>query len=238
MTQIDNIENQEKYLINSPGTIKQKLKQLAKNHAQLTINFANGESFLTSVVDVLSVKNLLILDYGPNESQNEKLIETDRAVLQAKPDGITTQFTIQHIQRARIQGTLSFACPIPETLLWVQRREFYRVKVPLSETVFIEHENEAGKKLRYTVIDISVGGVAIKDFNAALEPGDILHNCKLVLGDQAEGIVDLEIRDEIPLDKDNGKRCGCMFLNLPGELEIEVQRFINYVDIQQKRIAD
>ena len=221
------------------GEIMQKLRQLSKKHSLITLHF-NEQTMLSTVVDVLADKNLLVLDYGGNEELNLKLLKHDRAVIKTDYDGINAQFSIKGIRKARLQGKPSFACPLPESVLWVQRREFYRVKVPLSETVTCELIHGDNHRTEYPVLDISGGGIALHDNNdeLELEPGNVFHNCKLTLGEHDSAYINLEVRNNIPLDPaepEAGHRCGCAFINLSGDFEGSVQRFINIVDQQQKR---
>lgn len=221
------------------GEIMQKLRQLGKKNSLITLHF-NDQTMLSTVVDVLADKNLLVLDYGGDEELNQKLLKHDRAVIKTDYDGITAQFSIKDIRKARLQGKPSFACPLPESVLWVQRREFYRVKVPLSEEVTCELIHGDNNRTEYPVLDISAGGIALFDTNEELElePGNIFHNCKLTLGEHDAAFINLEVRNIIsinPYEPSEGRRCGCAFLNLSGDFEASVQKFINIVDQQQKR---
>lgn len=221
------------------GEIMQKLRQLRKKNSLITLHF-NDHSMLSTVVDVLADKNLLVLDYGGDEELNQKLLKHDRAVIKTDYDGITAQFSIKGIRKARLQGKPSFACPLPESVLWVQRREFYRVRIPLSETVTCELIHGDNNRTEYRVLDISTGGLALFDQNdeLELEPGNVFHNCKLTLGKHDSAFINLEVRNNIPVnpyEDSEDKRCGCAFLNLTGDFEASVQKFINIVDQQQKR---
>lgn len=237
---VDNIENMEHYTLYGRGEIMQKLRQLGKKNSLISLHFGE-QSMLSTVVDVLADKNLLVLDYGGNEELNQKLLKHNRAVIKTDYDGITAQFTIKDIRKARLQGKASFACPLPENVLWVQRREFYRVRIPLSETVTCELIHGDDNRTEYPVLDISTGGIALFDKNdeLELEPGNIFHNCKLNLAEYGSTLINLEIRNHIPVNSyedSEGTRCGCAFLNLSGDFEVCVQKFINMVDLQQKRV--
>ena len=239
-SKIDNIENMEHYMLYGRGEIMQKLRQLGKKNSLISLHF-NDNSMLSTVVDVLADRNLLVLDYGGNEELNQKLLKHNRAIVKTDYDGITAQFTITDIRKARLKGKSSFACTLPESVLWVQRREFYRVRIPLSETVTCELIHGDDNRTEYPVLDISTGGIALFDKNdeLELEPGNVFHNCKLTLGEHDAAFINLEIRNHIlknPNDSSEGSRCGCAFLNLTGDFEIAVQKFINAVDLQQKRV--
>ena len=237
---IDSIENMEHYMLYGRGEIMQKLRLLGKKNSLISLHF-NERTMLSTVVDVLSDKNLLVLDYGSNEEMNQYLLKHNRAVVKTDYDGIQAQFTISDIRKARLQGKPSFACPLPEDVLWVQRREFYRVRIPLSEVVTCELIHGDNNRTEYPVLDISTGGIALYDKNdeLELEPGNVFHNCKLTLGDHSTVFTNLEIRNHILKNINNpeeGWRCGCAFQGLTGDFESDVQKFINLVDLQQKRV--
>jgi len=237
---IDSIENMENYILHGRGEIMQKLRQLGKKKSLISLHFGE-QTMLSTVVDVLADKNLLVLDYGGNEEMNQKLLKLNRAIVKTDYDGITAQFTIKDIRKARLQGKASFACTLPDSVLWVQRREFYRVRIPLSEAVTCELIHGDNNRTEYPVLDISTGGIALFDKNdeLELEPGNTFHNCKLTLGEHDSALINLEIRNHIPVnpyEPSEGTRCGCAFLSLTGDFEGSVQKFINLVDMQQKRV--
>lgn len=237
---IDSIENMEHYMLFGRGEIMQKLRLLGKKNSLISLHF-NERTMLSTVVNVLSDKNLLVLDYGSNEEMNQYLLKHNRAVVKTDYDGIQAQFTIKDIRKARLQGKPSFACPLPEDVLWVQRREYYRVRIPLSEVVTCELIHGDNNRTEYPVLDISTGGIALfdKDDELELEPGNVFHNCKLTMGDHSTVFINLEIRNHIlknPNNPEEGTRSGCAFEGLTGDFETAVQKFINVVDLQQKRV--
>lgn len=244
--QIDNIENMEHYVLHGRSEIIQKLRQLGKKNTLMSVHF-DGNTMLSTIIDVLPEKNLLVLDYGADEKLNQKLTQTDRAVVKTDYDGIVSQFTVHKVQKARLRGSQTLACALPDKVLWVQRRESYRVKVPLSEKVICELTFSNNQTEKYPVLDISQGGIALFDSNheleleleLELEPGKVFENCKLILGQHDTSYIDLEIRNHIPINSyeiSEGSRCGCAFLNINGHFEMALQKFINMVEIQQKRV--
>lgn len=235
----DNIENMEHCLLHGRSEIMQKLRQLGKKNSLVSLHF-NDESMLSTVIDVIPDRNLLVLDYGANEKLNQKLIKHNRAIVKTDYDGIVAQFTIKEIRKARLKGKPTFASDMPETMLWVQRREAYRVKIPLSEKVICKLTYGQDNHVTYPVLDISSGGIGLFDADdeLELEPGRVFHNCKLSLGGHDSDYIDLEIRNHIPInsrDASAGTRCGCSFLKLNSNFEASIQKFINMVEMQQKR---
>ncbi len=238
------VDNYEKYLLHGRGAIIQKLRQLAKARSLITAHFGGGRhSLLTAVLEVLPDKEVVVLDYGADEKLNRKILEADRIVFKTQHEGITAQFTIDRVQRAKRHGKTTFACALPESLLWVQRREFYRVRVPLGEPVFCEISQADGEPLSLPIIDISVGGVGLDDAENRLdtELDQSLPGCRLRLGEHGDALVNLVVRNFVPNNPDDpaaGRRIGCQIQNLAMDMNTIIQRYIHAVEALRRRVED
>jgi len=238
------VDNYEQYLLHGRGAIIQKLRQLAKGKNMITAHFGGGKhTMLTFVVDVMPDRDLLVLDYGANEAMNEKLLSAPRIVFKTQHQGVTAQFTATEIQRAKLQGKTAFACPIPDDLLWVQRREFYRVRIPRGEPLTVEIVNEEDQVIQYDAIDISIGGISLHNTSndIAFEAGQEFINCKLNFSTGESGLVKLLVRNILPLKADNpdaGDRIGCAFMELGNDISNSIQRYINAIDAHLRRVQE
>lgn len=235
--QVANIEDYEKYLLHSRGEIIQKLRQLGKDKNLVTAHVGN-ETILTAILDVLTDNDLLVLDYAAEEALNKKLIEAKRVILHTQHQGITAQFNASNIKKARLKGNTVLACPLPENLLWVQRREAYRVRIPHSTRVTCEFINANQTSAECEVLDISASGFAITNEHKKLkyQVGDVFTGCKIHLAEFGSASVDVEIRNEIELP--GSLRIGCAFININTDMSSMVQRFIHMIDALQRKIAD
>ncbi len=242
--QNNNIENAEKFLLHSRGEIIQKLRMLAKDKCLISAHFNAGQdSLITAVIDVLKEKELLVLDYGSNEKVNQKLLNAERIVFKTQHHGITAQFNAKNIIKAKLKGQPVFAVPLPEDLLWVQRREFYRVRVPLGIPIECHYTDDNGETRIHTVIDLSSGGLALADpdylFDLEDAAGTVLQNCRITLPEFGEGQVSLEIRNQLPLKFDDpgaGQRMGCSFVSISSDFEANIQRYIHHTEAQRKQL--
>lgn len=240
----DNIENQEDYLVQNRIGIVQKLRQLAKANCMVTATFNGGNQTMnTAVIDVIRDKELIALDYGPSESINAQLLAADRVIFKADLDGIDVQFTVNAINKARYQGEPVFAVPIPDSLLWIQRRQAYRVRVPMGVPAHVEITLESGEVEKCTVLDISAGGLAFHDlrYRLNLDPGALINNCKLVLPNQGSADVNLEVRNRFQVNRNKreaGQRLGCSFINLNMNFGANIQRYIHELELLRRRTED
>jgi len=240
----DSAEGQQEYLLESRISVIAKLKQLAKSHAMVTATFNSGnDSMNTSVVEVIKDMDLLALDYGPTESLNVKLLAADRIIFKADVEGVECQFNANSITKAKYQGESVFAVPIPESMLWVQRRNFFRIRIPLGVPAYCEVKQEDGSFRKYKVLDISAGGISLhdeyKDLN--LEAGVVLSACKLELPEHGHGQVNLEIRNILPYrqgDREAGRKFGCEFVNLGMSFAATIQRYINSIESARRLLEE
>ncbi|MDH5572656.1 MAG: flagellar brake protein [Gammaproteobacteria bacterium] len=240
------VDNYDKYLLHNRAAIIQKLKQLAKGKNNITAHFAEGKyTLLTQVVDVLNDKGLVVLDYGSNEKTNKQIINAQRIIFKTQHEGITAQFNASKVQKAKFQNKPAFACAIPDALLWVQRREFYRVRIPLGDHIKCQLIHDQDIIIEYPVLDISIAGMALHmkelDLEFTLQPGMIFNHARLLLPDSEVGVVNLEIVNQMPMKNDNpdaGERFGCQFIDISGDTSAMIQRYIYNIEQLSRRTLD
>ncbi len=234
----NNIENQEQYILHNPKQIVQKLRLLQKNHCFITASFNGGtESLNTIIVDIIQDMDLIALDYGPTEELNQALLNANRIVFKTQLDGVSAQFTAKSITKAKYKDTSVFAIPIPEALMWIQRREFFRIRIPLGAPAHCEVMQDDGSYRQYRVFDLSIGGIAILDeYNdLEVEVGVVMSHCRLELPDHGNGQVNLEVKNIIP--QKTGRRIGCSFVNLGMSFSATIQRYIHTIESNRKNIG-
>lgn len=235
------IEDDEKFIIYSPTEIMQKMRMLQKSKCIVTAYFDGGkQSLLTAVIDLLPAKKIVLLDYGPDEAINKAFMASGSVTFKTQLMGVTAKFTVHDVKKAKYQNQLVFACDIPENILWVQRRDTYRVRIPLGMNAFciVQHEK---KSAQYRIHDISVGGLALEDpdFNEDFALGSSFEKCEITLPEQGTGTVTLEVRSHLSASKtDNkqGRLIGCLFTDLRSDVDAMVQRFIHSIDSQRKKL--
>lgn len=237
------IEDDEKFIIFSQTEIMQKLRMIEKSRCLVTAYFDQGkQTLLTAIVGVLPDKKMVLLDYGPDETVNSALLTDKHIVVKSSLNGVTAKFTVPTISKATFNKQTVFACPVPEDLLWVQRRDTYRVRVPLGINAFciIHHEN---KSMQYRVHDISVGGVALEDPDNSDEfaLGKHFEKCEITLPDFGTEVINLELRSIFPPNPaapKQGRKIGFLFLDLRSDVDAMIQRFIHHIDSQRRKIDD
>lgn len=241
---LDTIEEHERYLIHSRLEIQRVLNDLRKRPDIITAYFNQGKEYLlTAILDVLPDRDLVVLDYGPDEKQNQRALDSGRLVCVTKHHNIDIKFTCEGLKRARYQGGPVFAAPLPESLYRLQRREYFRVPMPSVNPVLCEVPRDGDGSVSLPLVDLSVGGVGLLDREHALEVDtrDPLPGCSIELPGFGVLQCDLEVRNIVRLPGRDGsgqaRRIGCAFRGLSMEQNVLVQRYINKVQVEQKALA-
>lgn len=214
------------------------LCQLINDAVQINVMFDEGrESLLTMLLDVDYKDNAVIFDWGASESVNRRLLETQRAFFVANPLGVRNQFIVTRIWETSYQGRPAFAARIPEKFVRLQRREFFRLALPLAHRRPCRFTaGEANKTWDMTVVDIGVGGVALESPVEKLpfEIGQIIPRVALDLQDFGKVEVALEIRyiGTVSRGQKHATRLGCHFVKLSRAQENTLQRFVTQVQCE------
>ena len=154
-------------------------------------------------------------------------------------DRVRIQFSLRALQLTSSEGSAAFRAALPQRLLRLQRREFYRLQAPVTQsltcTLPLRHTDGAVRNADLRVLDISGGGVAIAvpPADAVLEAGMELMDCQLKLPGSAPIPARLSVRNLFRITTRNGiemLRAGCQFTHMPRGAEDAIQRYILKVE--------
>jgi len=148
------------------------------------------------------------------------------------------------ISKSRQAGQTVFQLPIPETITWRERRQYYRVNSPLFNPASCQFTLNEGNTVdvQLDLHDISLSGMSLvyddSEFSETLIPEAKFENCKLILPDTGEGTITFTIRYESPLNSDKPdktKKIGCKFSNVKPAFESILQRYMQTVERENKK---
>ncbi len=224
-----------RYLVHDRREIVQIMKALAEKRSLVTAHLDAGSSFITAVLGVSADGEALILDASTDEQVNARAATASEIVCDTRLERVRVQFTVPPVERFPHDGLLALRTRLPDTVLRLQRREFYRLVTPIATPVLctIAMEDPAGerKSVPVKVLDISSGGVAVivPPSEITLEPGMAFDDCRLMLPEGEPLQVRMVVRNLFHIDTRNGVRmwrAGCEFLGLPNALAARIQRYI------------
>lgn len=239
-------DDNAQYLLSERREIAFVLKQLAHKRAIITAYFGNGNKFLiTSVVNVAEDEKTLLIDVAQDEALNTEAQLSGRLLCITQLDKVKVQFVLEHLVRAEADGLPAMRCPLPEVLLRLQRREYYRLAAPASHSLVCAIPGVlAGKTVEARVLDISGGGLAVvvPPSGVVFAPEMEFADCRLDLPDFGPVTASLRVRNLFRLTSRSGVdmlRAGCQFEHLSTPMANAIQRYILKVERERKaREAD
>lgn len=233
------------FAIQNPRQIISHLSLMVKNKCLLSARFgANNESYITALLGINEKNNTLILDYGPKEDLNQHILNAGKISFDADYTGIKVSFTGTGLKKITHKGEPAFSMPIPKSLFWMQRREYFRVKSPLSKSSYCQLVIEGKKPVNLKLYDISLTGFAMlnvsKEVSELMIPGATITQCKLVLSDAGEGPISFEVCAKYIINPDKLQKIqkiGCRFVKLSRSVEEIIQRYMQQIqreDLQKE----
>jgi c-di-GMP-binding flagellar brake protein YcgR len=231
------------YLLHAKSEILFVLRGLLNNADHLTAYFNEGRDFfLTTLIAVGNDE--ITLDCGGNTDLNRRAVTAEKIFCVARHEKVRIQFQLRGMREATVEGRPAFRAALPEALLRLQRREYYRLTTPVARPLKCQiplpsADGGSASTMTINVIDISGGGLAVMapPPEIALSRGDTFPNCRVELPEVGVLMATLQIRSIFEVTLRSGAqvtRAGCQFVDLPGPMLTLVQRYIIKVERERK----
>lgn len=230
------------FLLHTPNEIMFVLRALLEGGARITVYFNEGKDFLLTTLVALE-EDAIVLDYGSSAEMNRRALQAEKFFCATQQERVRIQFILRGMRQVTVDGRPAFRAALPDSLLRLQRREFYRLTVPIARPLrcIVPYTREDGSpaQIEVKVVDISGGGLAVMSppegigFTAGAE----FPNCRLELPEVGIVVATLQVRNIFEVTLRNGstvKRSGCQFTDLPGPMLTLVQRYIIKVERERK----
>lgn len=125
------MDNDDSAMLHNKAMIINNLSLLVKNKCMVSADLGGKESVLTALIAVNHKENTIILDYGSSEHLNKRLLAHSHVKFSTVFNGIQVAFVADKITKVKYQKEDAFQISIPNSLYWYNRREYYRVNVPI-----------------------------------------------------------------------------------------------------------
>jgi flagellar brake protein len=234
--QVD-LSDDEQFTVYHPKEIAQILNELAKTKAIINVSFNRGnDQCLTTVIGINYDKKAVYLDIGMDTNFNRKLLESNHMIF-SKDDGIRVRWTSQKIDLVKLKDGEALKIVLPESLMRLQRREFFRCPTPVVNplicqcSVYHPLRPQAAEMLELTLLDISLGGIGtyVETLPPTIEVGTILTDCRLKFPEFGDVTLGLTVKNIKEITLKNGAtrtRVGLKFQNLSRVEEKIIQRYV------------
>jgi len=230
----------ERFMLYGRGEIVAVLRHLCEERAFVTAYCGSDAEFaVTMVLSANADFDEVVLDMPADPAAQVRLLAAQGVVFVAFQENVKLQWDAPVAQSTVFEGRPAFRVRLPTQVLRLQRREYFRVRTPESSrpTCLVPHEqgNERYESLR--VLNLSVGGLAVMSYphHFELPYGVPIDACFLDL--PGIGTVPVRIR-VVHLGEvgRNGREFGCEFVDLPPPARLMLQRYVNRVELDQRRL--
>lgn len=243
--ELEQPDDYSQYLLHSRSDILAVLRSLIQKGALITVYFDQGKSFLLTSMLALNADNQgLVLDLGSNAEMNERALKAEKLILTTVVDKVKIQFSLSTLEATQYDGRSAFFGRIPDTLLRLQRREYFRLATPIANPIklatTIRRADNSALQVSLSLLDISGGGVGLMvspEVAGYLQKGEVLSDCRIRLPDEGLLVAKLVIRNKFDVTTRSGGqfvRAGCEFIDIPPSRLNMVQRYITRVERERK----
>ena len=228
------------YLLYSKTEIKYILNAVMQKNELLSAYFNHGSVFiLTTILMVDNAHDEIILDYGANETLNRKLLDSANVIFVTTHEKVKVKFSVNQITKTSFNGRDAFRIKLPESLLKLQRREYYRVITSIFNPLKVTFVKADGTRIEASISDISLGGVGLMNLPSSTvsEPGTRFTGCRILLPEIGVVTASIEIRNVFDVTLRSGaksRRFGCAFLDIPASMQALIQRYIIKQDRERR----
>ena len=235
-------EDIERCTLREPRDVLFQLRSLIRENERVSVSFDEGrQSLLTVLIDISDNKDFLYFDVGGSEEINRMFLKAERSVFVCVVDGIRIQFSARQARKTKIGDEVVFAVALPASLLRLQRREYFRLPLPMVKPYVCRACRGAKKETVLPIYDISVGGIGVQTADQPqFEPLERLENCWIDLHESGMLNVTLEVRYVTANESRSGKthyHTGLKFVGLPPPDEMLIQRFMARIETERRALS-
>lgn len=233
-------ENQ--FLISSRKEILFILHTIEHKQTRSALFFDNDATSLFTTLLAVDESGLW-LGASTEDAMNRSVVSSQKVVFVSSHYHVKIQFISDTIKAVRFKDQDAFFVPLPQSILRIQRRDYFRLPVPVQHplkcVIPTAKLDEPPMEQQVTIMDISVGGIALvcEERGIELRPGEIHHQCHIELPDVGTLTASIEVRNSFEVTTPEGqlqKRAGCEFRQLDGATAIMLQRYISNMQLQQQ----
>ena len=226
------------FRISAKKEMQSILQNIAEKGMRVALYYDDHNFVLTTLIGA-NAKGLW-LDIGPFPPENKKVTLSDKIIFVSVHQNVKVQFVAHDVKMTSLEGDEVFYTDLPDFLLRIQRRNYFRLSVPASTpitcTIPIRPYNPAKPEepeilRKAPVWDISVGGIVLLcgEHETELLPKTTFQNCLIALPGTGTIRVNIEVRSNIKVTARNDSvttRVGCQFIRPDNQIQSMLQNYI------------
>jgi c-di-GMP-binding flagellar brake protein YcgR len=229
----------ERYWLYSKFEIDALIARLCDERVPMTVYWGrDGEFAVTQIMKVDAVRNEVQFDLPSQPLQQSQLLDAVELVCVAFIESVKLQFTVEAPRRSSSGGFPTFVSALPDRVLRLQRREYYRVRTPenLSASCLVPYSGDQAQYESLRVLDVSVGGLAMLAYPRHFDPSvvNVIDRCYLDLPGVGTVTVRMRVAHVATSADGQSRRCGCEFVDLSPQARMMLQRYVHRLDVEQR----
>ena len=235
------------FRINSKREMQFILQDIADKGSRVALYYDDHNFILTTLIGA-NTKGAW-LEVGPFPPENKNVTLSDKVTFVSLHQHVKVQFVTHDIKIALLEGDESFYTDLPDFMLRIQRRDYFRLSIQASTNLtciipirpYNPAKPDEPEILREVpVVDISGGGLALLcgEHETELAPKTVFQNCLVALPDIGTIKINIEVRNNIKItarDDSVTTRVGCQFVRLDNQMQSMLQSYI--VRLQSENLA-
>ena len=232
----------DKFCIDSNIEIIYILRSMMKANALTTLTFGNSDGFiLTNIIDIDLKHREVIFDYGTDQASNRCALKADKFNVFTLLNRVEIQFVCHDIEKIKFEGKNAFRARIPESLLRLQKREHYRIDMPVNRSLKCKVPLPEGVYAEVILQNISRGGIAVldPDHRVDFESGADYRGCFLDLPSIGTIKLNLQVKSVSEITQRGGVKCLRAGLQFDEDTEEKtlsmIQRYVMQLQMERKR---
>jgi len=235
---IEHFHNDEdiEFRVSSKRGMLSVLEGIADRGSRVALFYGDEQDFILTTV-LGANEHGMWLEVGPFPPENKQLLLSDKITFVSVHQLLRIQFVVNEAENDLFENKEAFYLELPDYLLRIQRREFFRSSIPSTTLVRCnipippENPGEPVTMRAVPLVDISGGGIGLLcgENETVLLPNKVFPGCQIVIPDVGTLSVTIEVRNGINFISANNvarKRVGCRFVNLDRQMDNLLQRYI------------
>ena len=230
------------FRIHSNKEIQSILRGIARTRSLAALYYDDENDFIMTSLLGVDEHNVW-LDVSPRETDNLRILASHKIIFVSSYLQVKVQFVAHSIESTCFKNKKAFCLPMPNSLLHLQRRDYFRLLVPVKKPLTCVIPTKPGTpvlKSCPTIMDIGGGGVALvcEEHDTEFQPGKVYSVCNIQLPNVGLLTATILVKNIFIITMHNGevkKRAGCEFIHLNGTMAILLQRYLTH--LQSERLT-
>jgi flagellar brake protein len=232
------------FLIGKTDLIINKLQILFKKKCLLTVHYGYDDKiFITTILHLNLVDNILVFYHSPKQDEIRELLSSDKITFKADYLGIKIAFDTHSVNKYKYDGLSVFSIPIPKKLLWIEARDYFRIKTLDSlPGYFYLTIKPHPEPFKFKIFDMSIAGFSIlidsQQISNLMIPTTYFETGKISLEQTGEGSISFEVRSKCLLNPDDPiriEKIGCQFTQITSEFEDIIHLYMGKIERENRQ---